>query len=192
MRYESDSFYIDKVLENDISAYSSLIDKHKEMVFTVAYRILRNREDAEEIAQDVFIKAYQSLRTFKKESKFSTWLYRIAFNAAVSRTRKKKLETIDLDQTIAENFSTEAVKEDVNKLDFDEQKILINKVLDKLNEEDSLLITLYYFDENSVEDIAHITGLSQANVKVKLHRIRKKLYDEIQQILNNEFKEVYK
>jgi len=192
MRYESDSFYIDKVLENDISAYSSLIDKHKEMVFTVAFRVLRNREDAEEIAQDTFVKAYQSLKSFKKESKFSTWLYRIAFNSAISRTRKKKLETIDLDYNIAENYSIDTIKDDINKLDFDEQKILISKVIGQLNEEDNLMISLYYFDENSVEEIAQIMNLSKSNVKVKLHRIRKRLYHDIQQLLRNEFKEVYK
>ena len=100
MRFESDSYYIEKVLNNDVAAFSKLIDKHKEMVFTVAVRILRNREDAEEIAQDTFIKAYKSLKTFKRESKFSTWLYRIAYNAAISKTRKKRLQTVDLDYEV--------------------------------------------------------------------------------------------
>ncbi|MBN2174756.1 MAG: RNA polymerase sigma factor [Bacteroidales bacterium] len=191
MNFESDNFYIEKVLNNDVSAYSSLIDKHKEMVYTIAFRILRNREDAEEIAQDTFIKAYQSLSKFRKESKFSTWLYRIVYNTAISRTRKKKIQTIELNDEIEKNFSEDEIRDDVFKLDFDEQKILINKVIGKLSEEDSLLITLYYFEENTTEEIAEITGLSQSNVKVRLHRVRKRLYEEIQEILNNEFKEVY-
>ena len=191
MNFESDNYYIEKVLNNDVSAYSSLIDKHKEMVYTIAFRILRNREDAEETAQDTFMKAYQSLDKFRQESKFSTWLYRIVYNTAISKTRKKKIQTIDLDDKMEKNFSEDEIRDDVNKLDFDEQKILINKVIGKLSEEDSMLITLYYFEENTTEEIAEITGLSQSNVKVRLHRVRKRMYEEIQQILNNEFKEVY-
>ncbi|OQX73652.1 MAG: hypothetical protein B6D61_12290 [Bacteroidetes bacterium 4484_249] len=190
MKYRSDIYYIDKVLNNDISAYATLVDKHKDMVFTVAYRIIRNREDAEEIAQDVFVKVYQSLKTFKKESKFSTWLYRIVYNTAISKTRKKYLNTTNLDYDVVENYSIDEIIEDVNSLDIDEQRIIINKVLEKLNPEENALIGLFYFKENSTEEISEIMSLSQANVKVKLHRIRKRMYEEVQQILSNNFKEV--
>ena len=98
-------------MNNDVSAYTILVDKHKNMAFTVAYRIVRNREDAEEIAQDAFVKVYQSLKSFKKESKFSTWLYRIIYNTAISKTRKKQLETTNLDYNVVENFSTDEIKE---------------------------------------------------------------------------------
>ncbi len=191
MKYQSDSFYINKVLNNDVSAYTILVDKHKNMAFTVAYRIVRNREDAEEIAQDAFVKVYQSLKSFKKESKFSTWLYRIIYNTAISKTRKKQLETTNLDYNVVENFSTDEIKEDVNRLDNDEQKKIIYKILQHLNPEDSTLINMFYFKEHSTEEISDIMGLSQANVKVKLHRIRKKLYKEIQLIISKQHKEIY-
>ncbi len=190
MKYRNDIYYIDKVLNNDVSAYSTLVDKYKDMVFTVALRIVRSREDAEEIAQDVFIKAYQSLKSFKKESKFSTWLYRIVYNTAISKTRKRHLDTTNLDYDVVENYSIDEIVEDVNSLDIDEQKIIINKVIEKLNPEESTLISLFYFKENSTEEISEIMSLSKANVKVKLHRIRKKLYKEVQQILTNDFREV--
>ena len=191
MKYQSDSFYINKVLNNDVSAYTILVDKHKNMAFTVAYRIVRNREDAEEIAQDAFVKVYQSLKSFKKESKFSTWLYRIIYNTAISKTRKKQLETTNLDYNVVENFSTDEIKEDVNRLDNDEQKKIIYKILQHLNPEDSTLINMFYFKKYSTEEISDIMGLSQANVKVKLHRIRKKLYKEIQLIISKQHKEIY-
>ena len=191
MKFQSDSFYIDKVLNNNVNAYASLVDKHKDMVFTIALRIVRNREDAEEIAQDVFVKAYQALATFKKESKFSTWLYRIVHNTAISKTRKKQFETTDLNYDIVENYSEDDINEDLNRLDNNEQKKVINTVLKKLNPEDHMLVTLYYFKEYSTEEISEIVNISQSNVKVKLHRIRKKLYGEIQRLIKSQHKEIY-
>lgn len=192
MKYKSDSFYIDKVLEGDVSAYSMIVDKHKDLVFTVALRIVRNREDAEEIAQDTFLKVYQSLKSFKKESKFSTWLYRIVYNTAISKIRKRQLETTDLEYEIIENYTLDNIKEDVSRLEYDEQKILINKVIEKLSPEESTLINLFYLKEYSTEEISEIMNLSKANVKVKLHRIRKRLYKEVQQIIEYDFKKMYK
>jgi len=191
MIFQSDNYYIDKVLNNDVNAYTSLVEKHKSMVFTIALKIVRNREDAEEIAQDVFVKAYQSLATFKKESKFSTWLYRIVYNAAISKTRKKNLETTNINYDIVENYSEDDINDNLNRLEENEQKKIINTVLKKLNAEDHLLVTLYYYDEKSVEEISEIANISQSNVKVKLFRTRKKLYGEIQRLIKSQHKEIY-
>ncbi len=117
MKFKSDSFYIDQVLKGDTKSFAYLIDKHKDMVYTVALRIIRNREDAEELAQDVFVKAFQSIDKFKKESKFSTWLYRIAYNTSISKVRKKKMETSDLDVRIIENYTLDEVFENLNGLE---------------------------------------------------------------------------
>ena len=191
MNFQSDSYYIDKVLDNDVNAYASLVNKHKNMVFTIALKIVRNREDAEEIAQDVFVKAYQSLATFKKESKFSTWLYRIVYNASISKTRKKQFETTDLNYNIVENYSEDDINENLNRLDNNEQKKIINTVLKKLNPEDYMLVTSYYFEEKSTDEISEIVNISQSNVTVKLFRIRKKLYGEIQRLIKSQHKEIY-
>jgi len=191
MKFQSDSFYIDKVLNKDVNAYASLVDKHKNMVFTIALRIVRNREDAEEIAQDVFVKAYQALATFKKESKFSTWLYRIVYNTAISKTRKKNIETSDLNYDLIENYSEDDINEDLNRLDNNEQKKIINVVLKKLNPDEQMLVTLYYYEECSTEEISEIINISQSNVKVKLHRTRKKMYGEIQRLIKSQHKEIY-
>lgn len=183
MKFQDDSYYIDKVLGGDVSAYAMLVSKHKNLVFSIAYKILNNREDAEELAQDTFLKAYQSLKTFERKSKFSTWIYRIAYNAAISKTRKKKPEMVGMEDHIIYNYSTDEISSNVYQLDENEQVVLVMKAMKKLSEDDNLLITLFYKAENSIEDISTITGLSVSNVKVRLHRIRKKLYDEIQELM---------
>jgi RNA polymerase sigma factor (sigma-70 family) len=179
MKYQDDNHYIERVLGGDISAYAVLVAKHKNLVFSIALKILNNREDAEEIAQDCFLKAFQALKTFEKKSKFSTWLYRIVYNAAVSKTRKKKLEFIPMDNYVIHNYSEDDVAGGVDGIDPEEQKVMVEHALEHLTDDENLLITLFYKGDNSIEDISNITGLSMSNVKVRLHRIRKKLHDEL-------------
>ena len=183
MRFQDDNDYIVRVLSGDVSAYASLVAKHKNLVFTIVLKIVNNREDAEEISQDVFLKAYHSLNTFERKSKFSTWLYRIAYNAAISKTRKKKIEMVAIEDSVISNYSTDEINRNMNELDEDDRQIILEKALKRLPEEDNLLITLFYKNETSIDDISEITGLSVSNVKVKLHRIRKKLYEEMNELI---------
>jgi RNA polymerase sigma factor (sigma-70 family) len=183
MKFQDDNNYIGRVLNGDVSAYASLVAKHKSLVFSIVLKIVNNREDAEEISQDVFLKAYQSLNTFEKKSKFSTWLYRIAYNAAISKTRKKKVEMVAIEETVITNYSTDEIGRNINELDENDRQMILEKALKRLPDEDSLLITLFYKNENSIEDISEITGLSASNVKVKLHRIRKRLCDEMNELM---------
>jgi RNA polymerase sigma factor (sigma-70 family) len=183
MKYQDDNHYIERVLNGDVSAYSALVAKHKNLVFSIALKILNSREDAEEVAQDCFLKAYQALNTFERKSKFSTWLYRIVYNAAISKTRKKKPDVIPMDNYIIHNYSEDSLSSGADGMNPEEQKLLIDRALKTLNEEDNLLITLFYKAEKSVDDISYITGLSVSNVKVRLHRIRKKLFGEISEIM---------
>jgi RNA polymerase sigma-70 factor (ECF subfamily) len=179
MNFQDDNVYIESVLNGDVSAYASLVTKHKNLVFSIVLKIVNNREDAEEISQDVFLKAYQSLNTFERKSKFSTWLYRIAYNAAISKKRKKKFEMVAIEETVVTNYSTDEIGRNINELDENDRQMILEKALKQLPDEDYLLISLFYKNENSIEDISEITGLSMSNVKVKLHRIRKKLYEEM-------------
>jgi RNA polymerase sigma-70 factor, ECF subfamily len=183
MKYQDDNYYIDKVLSGDVSAYAMLVSKHKNLVFTIGLKVLNNREDAEEIAQDTFLKAFQSLRGFERKSKFSTWLYRIAYNAAVSKTRKKKLEFSGMEDHIINNYSVDEITENAGKLDQSVQLMLVEKAMQRLPGGDHLLMTLFYKQENSIEEISEITGLTVSNVKVKLHRIRKRLYEDVQTMM---------
>lgn len=183
MKYQDDNFYIDRVLSGDVGAYAHLVAKHKNLVFSIALKILNNREDAEEVAQDCFVKVFHALKSFEKKSKFSTWLYRIVYNAAISRTRKKRLEMVPMDNYVVHNYTEEEPPEGMYNMDPDLQKALIEKAMGKLTPDENLLITLFYKADNSIEDISTITGLTMSNVKVRLHRIRKKLHDELAVIM---------
>ena len=156
-----------------------MVAKHKNLVFSIALKILNNREDAEEVAQDCFLKVFHALKTFEKKSKFSTWLYRIVYNAAISKTRKKKLDLVPMDNYVIDNYTEDEVISGIDEISPEQQKTMIEKAMARLTDDDNLLIALFYKAENSIEDISHITGLSMSNVKVRLHRIRKKLQDEI-------------
>lgn len=186
MAFREDEFYIGQVVNGNNNAFAALVDKHKEMVFTIAVKILRNPEDAEEVAQDAFIKAFNALSSFKREAKFSTWLYRIAYNTAISKSRKKRHEFSAIDEEMINNYTTDSVTNSVNKLDREEQITAINALMEQLPEEENLLLTLFYKNEKSVDEISEITGYSQSNVKVKLYRIRKKMYTN----LDRYFKEI--
>jgi len=179
MKYEEDNHYIERVLHGDVSAYAMLVAKHKNLVFSIALKILNNREDAEEVAQDCFVKVYHALGTFEKKSKFSTWLYRIAYNASVSKTRKKRLEQVPLDDYVIHNYTGEEVMGEKEVMDPGMQKAMIERAMETLADHDRLLITLFYQSDHSIGEISGITGMSQSNVKVRLHRIRKKLQDEL-------------
>jgi RNA polymerase sigma factor (sigma-70 family) len=184
MKYQDDNHYIDRVLNGDVAAYASLVAKHKNLVFSIALKILNNREDAEEVAQDCFLKVFQALKTFEKKSKFSTWLYRIVYNASVSKTRKKRLEFVPMDDYVIQNYNEDEVKAGIGEIDPEEQKVMLEKAVARLTDDENLLITLFYKGENSIEEISNITGLSMSNVKVRLHRIRKKLHDELAFMMN--------
>jgi len=180
MKYLDDDQYLVQIAHGNQQGFAMLVDKHKELAFTVALRITGNREDAEEVTMDAFVKAFRSLGSFKRESKFSTWLYRIVFNTAISRTRKKTMEFTALDETLTERLPDTSSMTSVNELTYEEKEEFVNSALQSLPPDDALLITLFYKESIPVEEISQITGLSQSNVKVKLHRIRKRMAALIQ------------
>ncbi len=184
MKYQDDNFYIERVLNGDTPAYASLVAKHKNLVFSIALKILGNCEDAEEVAHDCFLKAFQALKSFEGKSKFSTWLYRIVYNASISKTRKKKIDVIPMDNYIINNHTEDEISQRNETLEIEERRVLVERALEKLSAEDNLLVTLFYKGERSVDDISVITGLSNSNVKVRLHRIRKKLQEELMNLMS--------
>ena len=190
MDKKSDQIYIDRVLQGDTNAFAYLVDKYKNLTYTVAMKIVRNHEDAEEVAQDSFIKAYSQLHTFKGDSKFSTWLYTIVYRNSISKIRKKKITTTNIDSYIIENHKSDYDFPQIEAIKNGEQKKYIAEAIDNLPETDAFLITLYYLEESSVEEIEQITGLTKTNVKVKLFRARKKLMNELSLLLKDELKEI--
>lgn len=185
MKYKSDDYYIKKVIAGESRYYAKLVEKHQSMAYTMALRIIKNKEEAEEIAQDAFVKAYQALDTFRGEAKFSTWLYRIIYHQSVSKLRKRKLDTTDLDLEKVD-LNANVLNDSLLKYEKEEQKKYLELAINLLNEEESTVINLFYLQESSIKEICEITGLTESNVKIKLHRGRKKLLLELQRILKDE------
>lgn len=190
MQYRDDDFYMNAILKGDVAAFAPLVDKHKSKTFNIAFRMLKNREDAEEVTQDSFMKAYSMLKEFRRESKFSTWLYRIVYNNAISKLRKKKLPVSSWDDEQFEFLEPADTVRELEKFHDQEQKKYVNKALEKLPGEDASIVSLFYINDCSIEEISEITGLGQSNVKVKLFRARKRLHEELHQMLKHEVNEL--
>lgn len=176
MELYSDTYYIQRIQEGDTGAFACLLDRYSNPVYSLVLRIVRNREDAEELAQDVFLKVFRKLGTFHGDSAFSTWIYRIAYNTAVSETRKKKREFLAIDDSVLENVSEENLAGMFGKSEAEGQLEQLDAALGQLPPDERALIGLFYMEEKSIDDIASVTGLSASNVKTRLHRIRKKLF----------------
>jgi RNA polymerase sigma factor (sigma-70 family) len=172
---------IDRILAGNRSLFAELVDRYKSYAFTIALKILENRPEAEEAAQDSFVKVFHHLKNFKKDSKFSTWLYRIVFNTSVSYKRKRKGKFQSIENTIVE-YGQEAE----GMLERSDRKKYIHQALQKLNEADKLAITLFYLKEFSLDEIADITGMQANTVKVRVHRARQRLADELTGVLKKE------
>lgn len=166
---------ISQVLAGNVREFARLVDKYKNLAYTLAFRVVNNREDAEEVMQDSFVKAYRSLKDFRKESKFSTWLFRIVYNTAVSKKRLKKYDNQSIDD-ISVSKEIALSREPDNEM-LEDRKALLEKAMQMLTEDDRVLITLYYAEECTVEEINKVTGLSRSNIKVRLFRARKKLHE---------------
>lgn len=179
----SDEELITLVVKNHPHAMSAIVDRYKGMVFTLSYRILKNQLDAEEAAQDSFVKAFNSIGSFRNDSKFSTWLYRICYNNAVSKSRGFKPIQVDVDTKYDLPVDTPNGLESLSAKD---RAKYLNKAMEELESEESALLTLYYVDGESISDISSITNLSESNVKVKLHRARKRLYSQLSILLKEE------
>ena len=187
----NDQFYIEQILDGDANAFSVLVDRYKDLVFTLALRMMKHREEAEEVAQDTFIKTYSSLHKFKGDSKFSTWIYRVAYNTCLDRLKKnkRKQQTVAIDEYTEHQVKT--LDNALDKIESKEREVAIKRCLDRLPAEDSFLLTLYYYEEQSLDEISKIVGLKPNNVKVKLFRSRKKLATILKEQLDNETIESY-
>ncbi len=183
-----DKSNIRRVLDGDTSSFSWLVEKYKDMVFTVCFRILRQREDAEDAAQNVFIKAFRNLHSFNGDSKFSTWLYTIAYRTAISKTQLQKIETVSDDFQI--DINTEISFPQLELLKEQEQELYVKQAISELPEIEGVIISLFYLDENSIQEIVEITSLTSSNVKVKLHRARKQLKHTLETMLQQETKSI--
>ncbi len=166
---------INEILRGETQLYAHFVERYGEAVFSLVAHMINCREDAEEVTQDVFLKAFEKLSSFNTDSKFSTWLYRIAYNTAISRLRRAEHNSIIIAEERLADTNDTLVDETLN----DESEELLQRLdraINMLDAQERALVTLYYLEGKSISETAQITRNKESNVKVKLHRIRKKLY----------------
>lgn len=172
---KEEAHIIKEILNGKTELYEYFLGRYGQQVFVLVDRIVSCQEDAEELTQDVFLKAFQQLSSFKAESSFSTWIYRIATNVAISAVRKKRNDVLRLDDSVFANLSDTQVDEALED-ESEEQMERLQQAINQLEADERALITLYYLEEKPLVEVAFILGITEGNAKVKLHRIRKKLY----------------
>ncbi len=175
---------INRIRNGEPEAFSKLLQQHQLKVHSLIIQIVSSQEDAEELTQDVFVKAYQKIRSFRGESAISTWLYRIAYNTAISAVRKKKPVSFNLDEKTINRIPDQVVDEILNQENDEKLLDSIKQAVQKLLPEEKALLFLYYTQGKPVKEVATIMKLSEGNVKVKLFRIRKKIVFTIKQQQN--------
>lgn len=189
MEEREEIYIINRIKSGDKEAFSLVVDRYSDMVYTLCLRMLGVEADAADAAQEVFVKVYRSMAGFQEKSKFSTWIYRIAYNHCISVIRKK-VKIIDM---VDELPDVEVNNQDVSGLELissEERKRYLNMAIEALAETDAVVITLFYYDELSLEEIAEVTGLTNANIRIKLHRSRKKMYMVLSEYLKKELNSI--
>jgi len=178
---------ISRILKGDQQAYAELVGRYQHFVFTTTLKYTQNREDAEEIAQDIFVKVYRSLADFKGTSKFSTWLYTITYNTSITFLRKKKLniQSIDDEKTLVQLENQES-SFSANTMEQKSRVNRVNEAIGQLSPDDAQIINLFYKGEQSLDEIGQIMGMEPNTVKVRLHRARQKLKDKLEKDIRTE------
>lgn len=191
MTTTKDQLYINKVINGDASAFAYLVDTYKNMVFSLAYKMTKNKEEAEEVSQDTFIKAFKNLSNFKGDSKFSTWLYRICYHTTLDAIKKNKKNNYTFEINEVTYNQIQSVETILQGIERKERSVIMDKCLMKLADEERSILWMFYYDELSLKEIIEVTNLSEANLKVKLHRARKKLLTIVEKNIEPEMIENY-
>lgn len=177
---------ISEIRRGNTRAFSDLVDSYKDLVFTLSVRMLGNREEAEEVSQDVFIKIFKSLQNFKGDSKLSTWVYRIAYNTCLDRIRKIKKKRIHTDLEHIDQIAYADLDTAFQQMVETERSELINQCLSKLSAEDAGVLTLFYLEEKNLQEMEKATSLPVSTLKVRLFRARKRLASIMEKSVNKE------
>jgi len=187
----SDTEIIGQVLKGDYNAYSQLVERYKSYVFTLTLRFTKNREDAEEVSQDIFVKAYRGLADFKGTAKFSTWLYTIVNTTCITFLRKKKLDVRSLDdERTFEIADSQDSGFRANQIEQKSRQNMVNQAISMLNPDDAQIITLFYKNEQTLEEIGQVLGVEVNTAKVRLHRARARLKDKMEKYFAEEVRDL--
>jgi len=180
---------IERIKAGNQEAFRLIIREYKSQAYSIAFRIMRNAEDAEEVVQDSFLRAYKKIHQFKGDSKFASWFLKIVYNQSLTKVKKKRIDTLEINEEIdtydrQNNFNLDGW----NMIMQEEKEKYVRQALNKLPDDDALVLSLYYLSGNSIPEICEITGWTLSNAKVKLHRARQKVYASLFSILKFEMK----
>mgnify|MGYP003294577716 CR=1 FL=1 len=171
---------IDRTIHGDDDAFAQLMERYASGVYVLIVRITRNEEDAEELTQDVLLRVFENLPYFNFKSSFSTWLYRIAYNCAISFARRKRQPLYPIEENRLRLVGDDDLERMEAASENEQQIEALTRAINRLDAEERALITLFYYEQRPIAECAEIMSQSQSNIKVRLHRIRKKLYILIQ------------
>lgn len=186
MRFLEDHDYIRLTRQGDMQAFGLLVQKHQNLVFTLAIRMLKNHEEAQEATQDSFVRVYQCLSSFEGKSKFTTWLYRIVYNECLGRLRKTKRHFTLVEDIINNGDEPADFTDGFEIMHQEERAQLVKKGIQLLSSSEAAVLTLFYLEDQSIKEIGTITGSSESNIKVQLFRGRKNLALALQKLTNKE------
>jgi RNA polymerase sigma-70 factor (ECF subfamily) len=185
---QDDNMLIQLVLSGQQAAYSILVNRHQSYVFTLVLRYVKEREVAEELSQDVFVKAYRYLADFRGKSKFSTWLYTIVNTTCLSYLRKGENDILLLEEDKIIHITDRQTSENpATKLEQKASNAILARAMKLLPNEQARILDLFYIAEQSIDEIGLIMGLTTTNVKVKLYRARGKLKEILDTKFSAEF-----
>jgi RNA polymerase sigma-70 factor (ECF subfamily) len=176
---ENESALIERILNGETDLYSCFVTNYNKDIYQLAFQLTKDRELSEDLTQDVFVKGFLKLSSFQQKSQFSTWLYRIAYNLIINELRRRKMVFSFFDE-ISDSFDETAEIDDFfSKKETELRYQKLDEALQTLSKDEYALIMFHYYQQKTIDEIAYITSQTSANVKVKLFRIRKKLYNNM-------------
>ena len=184
---DPDQEIIDSIRRGRVRDFGALVDRHKERAMTLALRLVGEREDAEEVVQDAFLRAFRSLDHFRGESRFSTWFYRILYNVCMARVtrRPKKGETVSCSDESVDMIESDEPSV-LHTLENEEEQAVLQEEIARLPETFKTALTLFYVQELSYDDLASILQMPLGTVKTNLSRGRLLLRKRVMNRLNEE------
>lgn len=181
---QDDGELIAETLAGDRSAYGQLVRRYQDRLFGAVMQVVRSREEAEDVVQDAFVKAYLKLETFQQSSAFYTWLYRIAFNAAVSRGRRKRPEaSVEVHREASGGEPIDESEDAGERLLRQERAEQLQAALDGISEEHRAILVLREMEGFCYEEIAEVLDLPVGTVRSRLHRARLQLKSQLEQMM---------
>ena len=187
---EDENHYLNKAILGERKGFEYLIARYQKLAYTLAVKICKNKEDAEEVVQDAFMKAFRALADFRSAAKFSTWLYKIVYYTALTKKSSRRMDGIELDEDSESEIYLLDEKKEFNGLVQADRKRYINLALNTLGEEERVVITLHYLGEKSTSEIAEILDIGKSAVKMRLVRGRQKLEQSLKGLLGTEINEL--